>query len=849
MLHSVVPASRPYSVSQMILYEGLNLTFHHNDAFDSGGAIYYVYSTSRTFTASGNCFILYEKQQLPPTKWKVNVTFSENKALYGGSAMYVSEPAGYYWPNGESLFDTNRMYPFNFSRNMFYGSPALGSPPDNLTFLPPVSLTEGYYTLNITPGEELNIPIDIQDYFNSSSVVATLDTKCFNYTYYIEDVFFEDLCSPGTDFVYDGPRVFVANDTISGISLGGYENNQDLVLNFKTVEAQAIIVVLRVFFTECPYGFYFENKTKSCQCYSDNDIVKCFNFDGSMKPCIRIGNWYGKIATNTNAASPCPFDTCTCQDHCLNVEGWCKLPSKEQQLCRHNHAGPLCAFCQDGHSPNYGAYYCVPNNECNAGELVLFIFLVALFWAIVVVGLLVVLRLDMRLGSGYMYGFIYYFSILPYLAGNVIQNHTFGVFISLFTSLARLDPHFLSFFKLCFAENITPLQMELFRYINPVIVAVIIYIVILINRYCPKLSIISVHSPMHTLCILLLLSYSSLFQTSFDILTPLTYPRSRPSSHETFAQIQPDTTYFDPQHHLPYAIIALLVEFGLVIPFTLVMLLAPWLMRWGRMVRVKPILDEFQACYKDNYRWFAGYYFVARHLVALPPFFITAPSGSIFFQQNLNVIILLVHAYIQPYRERWLNLVDTVFLLDLTLITLLNGNTAQSVFISSLFQLHLALKIALMTIPCLYFAIVCTVFLGAKARRWYQSKYRIRRIPSIVPCDNPPPPPAEQTTTVYDTIPGDEQRNNTTTSVSLTPSVSEGHPLLNVSSAASDQANESTTRTQSTMPKIFNRVATRISSQIHYWRTTSYSTSRSGRNREGLPGLRGIDESFFTDEN
>ncbi len=847
-------------ISTLFLHKGLDMRFSHNDAFDTGGAIYYTYPGVRSFSITGSCFFQYEDPSLPPSKWDVSVTFSGNKALYGGSAIFLSDPSGCRWPNDEFLFDVEKEHPLNFTGNIDpkkYGS-ILGTPAENLTFLSPVNFSGEYYSLEVFPGQELDLPVVIQDYFNSSSVTATLDTKCFNYSLFVQDMFFSDFCASGTGITYKGPRVFVAGDSITGISLGGPENNSDLVLVLKTIEAQAIVTVLRVFFTECQYGFYYNTESNTCQCYDDDKAVRCFNFNGTFQPCILSGHWYGTIDTDQGssyAEGACTLDTCSvsCKERCLNVQGWCKLPATDHDLCRGNHGGPLCAYCQEGFSPNYGQLHCVPSDECNAETSVLLVCLMVLFWAVIIISLLVILRLNLRLGSGYMYGFIYYFSVLPFIAGNIVQSHAFSAFVSFFYSLAHLDPHFLSFFKLCFAKDITPVQLEFFHYFHPLLVTVLIYLVILMNRYCPRLPVLSVYAPVHALCLILLLSYTSLFQTSFAILQPLHFLNARPKTSEIFVRLQPRTSYFDPKDHLPYALVALAVELVLVLPFTVVMLLAPWLMRWGKMTKFKPILDEFQSCYKDSYRWFAGYYLLCRQLIALPPFFSNTPSGGVFLQQILSITILLGHAYIQPYRERWLNLLDTVFLFDLALVSILSGDTARTVFSGTLYDLTLTLKIILITIPCFYLFLACAVVFWVKFQGWYRTKYQTKTNTTE---ENNGTHTSSQDN-AYEVIPDTAAqrrgvRHPTMSVVMFQPldvDSQEENPLLEheaesfVVSISDRQLEQDahTRRPSSRGTGLLRRVAHGLSSQVSYWRNTASQSTRESyraRNEQDLPELR-----------
>ena len=169
--------------------------------------------------------------------------------------------------------------------------------------------------------------------------------------------------------------------------------------------------------------------------------------------------------------------------------------------------------------------------------------------------------------------------------------------------------------------------------------------------------------------------------------------------------------YFSSNFHVEFAVVALLIQVVLVVPFLTLLLLSPYLIRcsWFNiiMARLKPILDEFQACYKDEYRSFAGFYLMSRQII-----FFLGLTGDYFFTiyllQVFAIIMLLVHAVFQPYRERWLNVLDTLFITDLLLLSILHGSTANLVFASSvLLVIKDILIFILVLFPLGYFILLC----------------------------------------------------------------------------------------------------------------------------------------------
>ena len=120
--------------------------------------------------------------------------------------------------------------------------------------------------------------------------------------------------------------------------------------------------------------------------------------------------------------------------------------------------------------------------------------------------------------------------------------------------------------------------------------------------------------------------------------------------------LQPDTPYFTGKH-LVLIIVATLVFILLVLPFTLFLTCSHFLARKVNLLRIKPLMDEFQSCYKPRYRWFSATYIIAWICLVfvawLPPLF-----------QSALLVVLFTHMILQPYQNRWLNTIDGLLLMD-----------------------------------------------------------------------------------------------------------------------------------------------------------------------------------------
>ena len=127
-----------------------------------------------------------------------------------------------------------------------------------------------------------------------------------------------------------------------------------------------------------------------------------------------------------------------------------------------------------------------------------------------------------------------------------------------------------------------------------------------------KLSAFLSRGIIHVICFLLLLLYTSVTTTSLLLLRSLTFN----NLDKVYTYLSPDIEYFHGRH-LPYFIVAVLFTLVIVIGLPLLLLLEPFLNRKINFARFKPLLDQFQGCYRDKYRSFAAYYMICRVVLIL----------------------------------------------------------------------------------------------------------------------------------------------------------------------------------------------------------------------------------------
>ena len=326
------------------------------------------------------------------------------------------------------------------------------------------------------------------------------------------------------------------------------------------------------------------------------------------------------------------------------------------------------------------------------------------YWVIFILGLLLLLRLHLRIGSGYVYGIMYYFSVIEQVIDGQWPSDTLRTIVSMCLAATQMCPKVLSEINICFAHSWDSVMHQFFHYTTPIFISVILLTIVGLAWYCRLPKVISPveHSPIHAICVLILLAYSAITYTNFKLLSGIQFN----GSSTIYSELQPRIEYWDTTQHLPYALVAIAMEACIVLPFCFLLLFAPCLSSRVNFVKlkIKPLLDEFQACYRDDCRWFAGYYLLCRQLVYLVKI-IPPQITALYLIQYLNVFILIGHASLQPYQDKWLNTIDTLLLMDLVMLSLLYGPTKHFFELANVPTTPIIRKIStyiLILVPCFY---------------------------------------------------------------------------------------------------------------------------------------------------
>ena len=162
------------------------------------------------------------------------------------------------------------------------------------------------------------------------------------------------------------------------------------------------------------------------------------------------------------------------------------------------------------------------------------------------------------------------------------------------SSVAKLIPQFLG--QLCLVKGLSAIDQQFIHYLHPFAILLLLSLISFSTRFSYRLSNFVSRAVIHTICLLLLLSYTSITSTSLLLMRSISFV----NVDKAYSYLSPDIEYF---HGRPliYVLIAAFVGLLVMIGLPLLLLLEPFINSKINFIRIKPFLDQFQGCYKDKF--------------------------------------------------------------------------------------------------------------------------------------------------------------------------------------------------------------------------------------------------------
>ena len=646
--------------------------FKNNSAKLKGGATY-INLVGKVFDIDQYCNVF---NSISNTS---NVSFTNNSAGVAGNSIYFNIPESCQIitnVNDKSslLYYLNM---FKYSEPLFTKSSPVITSAYNIELYPPaiaIHNSDNEYLIQESKmlGEPIEIIASVFDYFNNIAEPVTFSINC-------------KLC--GSTYLLSTHLISVHNQSIYALKIlptvaEDVVNNTDIIITFLSAlypVYRQINASLSIELSSCRAGYLFNNTQRPCVCYPHHDIVHCKEDYVEIK----IGYWIGYLTEQHYTSSICPNNYCS-SEHTETSPGFYSLRGKSDDQCSSHRTGVACGKCKSGYTLAYDSPDCINTDKCCVGMTILVIVLTILYWITIVAVVFGLMYFQFQISSGYAYGIIYYYSIVDILLVNDVTEEVFHL-VSVLSSFAKLNPQL--FGQLCFVEGLSGIDQQFIHYSHALAVSLILLIIVLVARYSARLTRFVSPCVIRVICLLLLLSYTSLASTSLQLLRPLTFN----DVDEVRTYSSPDIKYFTGRH-LVYGIVAILCEVIIVIGLPLFLLLEPFLRRRVNLVRIKPLLDQFQGCYKDKYRWFAAYYLICRQVIIL---IVYVGNGNYYYMlyglQTACVINAMIHGVVQPYKNDLLNGLDEVILVILILVANLNLFSLSSFIPTNYFSVILVI--------------------------------------------------------------------------------------------------------------------------------------------------------------
>ena len=640
--------------SYAVLSDDADIVFMKNVAALGGGAIYAVHPPSD----SSSPWALFHQTGK-------SVTFTNNAATEAGNSIYFDIPTDITPASVDSIMDIPSQ--FNYSGKSYHSE--IATSPYNLMLSSPAVCTSeecddgGYYRVdNIMLGEEFTFTAKTVDYFNDSTEASIF---LIQYNNANDEYSLTGFLKYKNVLIQENP---LHNITIVGKEVRNYNTTVTLhlspVIGTVTSKIRDINVLITVLLHPCKTGFKYDNQKQVCTCNSISDLVQC----KANNVRIKKGYWYGHLDGNI-VVGVCPNRYCD-YPSCDISEDYCDLSSVQDYQCRSHRTGAACGNCEDNYTLAFDLEDCIPTSKCHIWLTILIFIFVIVYWFLALLVILCITRfVNVPVITGYAYGIIYFYSILDLFVGNNLVSNTMTKIIDIFSGFANLNPRFLG--MLCLFKRLSGIDQQVIHYIHPLAISLLLFIISRVAKHSARVTdILDRAGIIRATCLFILLSYTSIASTSLQLLRPLGFTHGSHSSFYTY--LSPDIKYFSGRHII-YGIFAILLTIVIALGLPIFLLLQPFLRRWINFIRIVPLLDQFQQCFKPNHHSFAAFYMICRLLLfVILGLDMIAYSTRFLILQVLCFVIAVIHAWAQPYRDDKLNSLDQTILLIAMMIVSLN---------------------------------------------------------------------------------------------------------------------------------------------------------------------------------
>ena len=634
-----------YGLSFLMLMPFSTLHFFNNTAQKRGGAIYVkdsgppVVAFNTTQLKTRQCFLAYNHsfslQNI--TEWQTQIVFEGNLvvATGGGDSVYASTLQGCR-EDGEPRINHRTL---EWEDTILYRDENKSSEAQIST--DPVLIKFNENEWMVSPSEVFDPTVELIDEKNSSvlGVVKVTITEEHNQN------------TKGNVELGTASKLFLVlgdHPKINSLHLvGGVKHPFKIQLSTVVGRVVQSSSKGKLTLQHCNDGFE-QTDSKTCSCISSSVESGISNCSSDAKYVFLKRGYWGGVKDNKFSTYPCP------PYYCNFSERGPTFRYNTETMCTKGRDGTsiLCGACKHGYSVNLG------NEQCRQSCTNVHILLALVFFFVTPVLVLMVFRINLDIFTTYLNTWLYSYQIILFL---LQEGQKLDPFISFVIGLANWE---INGVGTCFYKGMTNLQKLGVNYIFPLYVLLILVILAKIANCRPACYIN--RNVSHAFCTLLVVCYTNVTMISFNIVhyVPI---------QERWVLYANGNIDFkrDWKEHLPFTIIACLWIIFFVIFIPLILLFTPWFLKHFRYLKnFRLYYDNFQKCFKNEFRWFAAFYFLCRIYILVIALYVPFGPLKRSILEVSCVLIAVTGLYLRPYNEQYeyLNRLDAVLLTNLCLI-------------------------------------------------------------------------------------------------------------------------------------------------------------------------------------
>ena len=460
-----------------------------------------------------------------------------------------------------------------------------------------------------------------------------------------------------------------------------------------SLSTQPAILTKSVKIYPCPLGFVLNKTTGVCELSSSFDNLRKHHHltipivgNVSRQTITRLFpfiSWAGiieyenKTKTQFGVFLSCPIGHCNSNQTLpyfysgdLSSNQSFKLSDGitdyHPPLCLYQREGTLCGRCSERLSVVFGSTECQHCSNAWITSVIIYLVIGPLL-------IYLLYALKLTLTSGTLNGIIFYAQAANCGLLDMLRYHYFKSSLDGLSRFAIFIIHVLNLetgYPRCFYNGMTELWKTSFHFVFPLYLLTIVIVLIILSRFSPKLSNRIAHSSVQVLVTVVHLSFSRLL---LQLINVMTYAEVYTSNDIHYVWYLDGTVKYGGYSHRILMIVTLIIVLGLLLPYVLLLLFAKPLRPLACTNKyLRPILEAIHAPYKEGKQ----YWFTLRLLLLCAMYGVYAKYRatdlySLFFTTNLMLVIFLViQAYIKPFRSKFINLLDSGLVMNITLIYL-----------------------------------------------------------------------------------------------------------------------------------------------------------------------------------